>query len=214
MCLHGVYLSVEGEGEFSCLPLLTETGGTVYHSVMSLDAKSCLHTFYYDVKKNILKDYCPSDLKLMLSLSDAEKRSLPGPESDGTRRIMEMSSNIDKKVDDNSVTDPLPAPADEDSNSENSNPPYELLPAKTRSRTEPFDVHGLLSGAMIARDTDPDFALALQKCREENSILSIAVNVHNRRIDHSANQAKHIPIYGSVDYFSVQPFFTITLLQM
>ena len=67
---------------------------------------------------------------------------------------------------------------------------------------------------MTARDTDPDFALALQKCREENSILSIAVNVHNRRSDHSANQAKHIPIYGGVDYFSMQPFFTITLLQM
>ena len=67
---------------------------------------------------------------------------------------------------------------------------------------------------MTARDTDPDFALALQKCREENSILSIAVNVHNRRTDHSANQAKHIPIYGGVDYFSMQPFFTITLLQM
>lgn len=33
--------------------------------------------------------------------------------------------------------------------------------------------------------TDPDFALALQKCRGENSILSIAVNVHNRRIDHA-----------------------------
>ena len=74
------------------------------------------------MKENIPKDYCPSDLKLMLSLSDAEKRSLPGPESDGTRRIMEMSSNIDKKVDDNSVTDPLPAPADDDLNSENSNP--------------------------------------------------------------------------------------------
>ena len=165
------------------------------------------------MKENIPKDYCPSDLKLMLSLSDAEKRSLPGPESDGTRRIMEMS-NIDKKVDDNSVTDPLPAPADDDLISENSNPPYELLPAKTRSRTEPFDVHGLLSGAMTARDTDPDFALALQKRREENSILSIAVSVHNRRTDHSANQAKHIPIYGGVDYFSMQPFFTITLLQM
>ena len=52
------------------------------------DAKSCLHTCYYDVKENIPKDYCPSDLKLMLSLSDAEKRSLPGPGSDGTRRIM------------------------------------------------------------------------------------------------------------------------------
>ena len=52
---------------------------------------------------------------------------------------------------------------------------------------------------------DPDFALALQKCRDENSILSTAVNVRNRRIDHvlSANQAKHIPIYGGVDYFSV-----------
>ena len=64
--------------------------------------------------------------------------------------------------------------------------------------------------------TDPDFAFALQKCREENSILSIAVNVHNRRIDHalSANQAKHIPIYGGVDSFSMQPFFTMVLLQM
>ena len=52
---------------------------------------------------------------------------------------------------------------------------------------------------------DPDFALALQKCRDDNSILSTAVNVRNRRIDHvlSANQAKHIPIYGGVDYFSV-----------
>ena len=117
-------------------------------------------------------------------------------------------------MDDNSVTDPLPAPAHGDLNSENSNPPYELLPAKTRGRTEPFDVHGLLIWAITARDTDPDFALTLQECREENSILSIAVNVHNRRIDHSANQAKHRPIYGSVDYFSVQPFFTITLLQM
>ena len=102
------------------------------------------------MKENILKDYCPSDLKLMLSLSDAEKRSLPGPESDGTRRIMEMSSNIDKKVDDNSVTDPLPAPAEDDLNSENSNPPYELLRAKTHSRTDPFDVYGLLSRAITA----------------------------------------------------------------
>ena len=119
------------------------------------------------MKENIPKDYCPSDLKLMLSLSDAEERSLPGPESDGTRRIMEISSNTNKKVDDNSVTDPLPATAADDLNSENSNLPYELLPAKTRSRPKPFDVHGLLSGAMTARDTDPDFALALQKCREE-----------------------------------------------
>ena len=132
----------------------------------------------------------------MLSLSDAEERSLPGPESDGTRRIMEISSNTNKKVDDNSVTDPLPAPADDDLNSENSNPPHELLPAKTRSRTEPFDVYGVLSRAITAHDTDPDFALALQKCREENSILSIAFNVHNIWIDHSANQVKHIPIYG------------------
>ena len=85
-----------------------------------------------------------------MSLSDGEKRSLPGPESDGTRRIMEISSNIDKKVDDNSITNPLPAPADDDLNSENSNPLYELLPAKTRSRTEPFDVHGLLSRAITA----------------------------------------------------------------
>ena len=119
-------------------------------------------------------------------------------------------------MDDNSVTDPLPAPADDDLNSENSNPPYELLPAKTRSRTEPFDVHVLLSRTITARDTDTDFALTLQKRREENSILSIAVNVHNRRIDHvlSANQAKHIPIYGGVDSFSMQPFFTMILLQM
>ena len=104
------------------------------------------------MKENIPQDYCPSDLKLMFSLSDAEKRSLPEPGSDGTRRIIsgQISSNIDKKVDDNSVTDLLPAPADEDSNSENSNPPYELLPAKTRSRAEPFDVHGLLSRAMAA----------------------------------------------------------------
>ena len=50
----------------------------------------------------------------MLSLSDAEERSLPGPESDGTRRIIEISSNTNKKVDDNSVTDPLPAPADDE----------------------------------------------------------------------------------------------------
>ena len=94
--------------------------------------------------------------------------------------------------------------------------PYELLPAKTRNMTEPFDVHGLLSRAITARDTVPDFALALQKRREENSILSIAGNVHNRRIDHvlSANQAKHIPIYGGVDSFSMQPFFTMILLQM
>ena len=148
------------------------------------------------MKENIPKDYCPSDLKLMLSLSDAEERSLPGPESDGTRRIMEILSNTNKKVDDNSVTDPLPAPVDDD------------------SRTEPFDVYGLLSRAITAHDTDPDFALAQKKCREENSILSIAVNVHNRRTHHSANQAKHIPIYGGVDYFSMQPFFTITLLQM
>ena len=150
------------------------------------------------MKENIPKDYCPSDLKLMLSLSDAEKRSLPGSGSDGTRRIIsgQISSNTDKRVDDKSVTDPLPAPADDDLNSENSNPPYELLPAKSRSRTEPFDVHVLLSRTITARDTDTDFALTLQKRREENSILSIAVNVHNRRIDHSANQAKHIPIYG------------------
>ena len=119
-------------------------------------------------------------------------------------------------MDNNSVTDPLPAPAHGDLNSENSNPPYELLPAKTRSRTEPFDVHGLLIWAITARDTDPDFALTLQECREENSILSIAVNVHNRTIGHvlSANQAKHIPIYGGVDSFSIQPFFTMILLQM
>ena len=166
------------------------------------------------MKENLPKDYCPSDLKLMLSLSDAEERSLPGPESDGTRRIIEISSNTNKKVDDNSVTDPLPAPADDDLNSEKSNPPYELLPAKTHSRTEPFDVYGVLSRAITAHDTDPDFALALQKCREENSILSIAFNVHNRRKDHSANQVKHIPIYGGVGYFSMQPFFTVTLLQM
>ena len=65
----------------------------------------------------------------------------------------QISSNIDKKVDGNSVTDPLPAPADDDSSSENFNTPYELLPAKTRSRTEPFDVHGLLSGAMTAHSS-------------------------------------------------------------
>ena len=81
------------------------------------------------------------------------------------------------------------------------------------SRTEPFDVHG--SPGPLQR-TDPDLALALQKRREDNSILSIAVNVHNRRIDHvlSANQAKHIPVYGGVDSFSIQPFFTMILLQM
>ena len=58
--------------------------------------------------------------------------------------------SIDRKVDDNSVTDPLPATAADDLNSENSNLPYELLPAKTRSRPKPFDVHGLLSRAMTA----------------------------------------------------------------
>ena len=130
--------------------------------------------------------------------------------------MAKVSSNIDKRVDDNSVTDPLPAPADDDLDSEKSSPPYELLPAKTRSRAEPFEVHGLLFRAITAHDTDPDFALALQKCREENNILSIAVNVHNRRIDHvlSANQAKHIPVYEGVDSFSMQPFFTVILLQM
>ena len=83
-----------------------------------------LHTCYYDVKENIPKGCCPSVLKLMFSLSDAEKRSLPGPGSDGTRRIIsgQISSNTDKRVDDKSVTDPLPAPADDDLDSEKSSP--------------------------------------------------------------------------------------------
>ena len=45
------------------------------------------HILLWCERKKKPKDYCSSDLKLM-SLSEAEKRNLPGPGSDGTRRIM------------------------------------------------------------------------------------------------------------------------------